>query len=256
MTPKQILQRAQTETLADKNGDRVELLVAPGLSRDEIVAFEKDSHITIPREIRALLEYSRGFTLRSKWASTQFYEDEQGLTAALRGRGCVWHPVWMDSVPAGLAPAGLEVVSDICDNSWAVEIRPPGEWGAVFYVCHDPPLIAFQAKDLAGFLLELFMLFSKNQPNHLITDAKRIEKVPLYKAAATRDSGDPVLKAFAATLKDDDVIADLREKRVGTGFSWDVFGKATRLKRHEKELLFGLTKPERKGFLRRMFGGS
>jgi len=255
MTPKQVLQRAQTETLTDKKGERVELVVAVGLSADEMAALERKRESPFPKEIRELLEYSRGFALRSKWTSSKFRDG--GLTVELSGQDWTGYPGWAAPASPEAGPRGLELISDICGNPWVIDVSRQGAWGAVFYVSHDPPFIAYQANDLTSLLLELFLLFTGTHASQFIDpDVDKAQKIPLTKAAALRKSEDAALREFASTLKDDDLVADLREKKAGTGFAWNALGGDTIVKRHQTALLFGLTRPERKGFLRGMFGGS
>lgn len=257
MTPKQVLQRARGERLTDVRGDPVDLQLAPGLSRDELLALEQKLEAPLPPAIRELLEYSRGFTLRSKWFSKYFFEggpDEGGQHALLSGRGWTGYPGWEGSAPDG-GPRGLEILADICGNPWVVDVDSRGEWGAVFYISHDPPEIAFQSNDLASFLLEFFLFFTQRHESKLIDPRNaRIERVPLQKTQALRDGSDPILRKFAATLNEDDLIADLRAKRSGTGFPWDLFGLDTEVRRFGTELAFALIKPQRKGLLRELLG--
>lgn len=245
MTPKQVLLRAQAETLTDQNGIRAELIIEPGLSEDEIHALESKRGLRFPREIRELIEFSRAFTLRKPWSSHEFpWVRPEGLAVELSGRSWTGYPGWATPDSQAPEPRGLELVTDLCGNPWVIDVGPQGDWGRVFFVSHDPPLIAYQAHDLAAFLSDVFLFCTERQSSQFIAaDCDKIQQVPLIKAAALLHSDDPVVREFASTLEDSDLVADLRREIPGTGFSWQALGGA--LKRHPTELLFGLTKPRR-----------
>jgi hypothetical protein len=138
-----------------------------------------------------------------------------------------------------------------------IDVGPRGDWGNVFYVSHDPPVIAYQAPDLASFMADVFLFCTDIESSGFIAaDSELIQQVPLVKAASLRGSGDAVIREFASTLEDRDLVADLREKRPGIGFSWQALGGE--LRRHPTELLFGLTNPSRGclSILRGLFGAS
>ena len=60
---------------------------------------------------------------------------------------------------------------------------------------------------------------------------------------------------FALSLPDNFVIADLRNKQIQSGFAWGKFGpNIDKAKRHETELIWGIEKPIKKGFLSKLFG--
>lgn len=70
-----------------------------------------------------------------------------------------------------------------------------------------------------------------------------------------RQSNDTTLKDFALSLPDNFLIADLRHKQIQNGFAWGKFGpNIGKAKRHETELIWGIEKPIKKGFLSKLFG--
>jgi hypothetical protein len=229
----------------DRNGIRTELIVEPGLSRDEILAMESERGVRFPPEIRDVIEFSRAFTIRRDWTSEEFpWVKPEGFTVTLCGEGWTGYPGWATPNSPGEVPRGLELVTDLCGNPWVIDVGPRGNWGRVFYVSHDPPLIAYQAPDLATFLSDVFLFCTDIQSSLFIAaDSEKIQQVPLVKAASFRHRGDPVIQEFASTLEDRDLIADLREERPRIGFSWQALGGD--LRRHSTELLFGLTNPSR-----------
>ncbi|MEO8532114.1 MAG: hypothetical protein ABI441_00115, partial [Flavobacterium sp.] len=58
-----------------------------------------------------------------------------------------------------------------------------------------------------------------------------------------KNSQDLTLKNFAATLPENFVIADLRNKSISNGFAWGKYSpKIQNAKRHESELIWGIEK--------------
>jgi hypothetical protein len=49
----------------------------------------------------------------------------------------------------------------------------------VFYVRHDPPLIAYHSQDSSHFLLELAMLYSATGGSRFIWESSDVKVVPL-----------------------------------------------------------------------------
>jgi hypothetical protein len=81
------------------------------------------------------------------------------------------------------------------------------------------------------------------------------ENPDLLTQPAAAASADPTLRAFAASLPPTALIADLRQPRVGQGFSWGRFGPRTDVLRAGRERIWAIVPPERKpGFFARLFG--
>ena len=130
-TPKQTL---------EKFSPRVTL--NPGLSEEEIARFQAQLPGALPLKIRELLVYSSGFEVAS----------EQLLKS--RRVGDTTRVLFTGSGGVGLSilPCPVALLGDGCGNFWVVDVNPSGAWGVILFVCHDPPVIALQAGDLADFL--------------------------------------------------------------------------------------------------------
>ena len=77
----------------------------------------------------------------------------------------------------------------------------------------------------------------------------------LIEIETARQSNDTTLKNFALSLPDNFIIADLRNKPNQNGFAWGKFGtNIDNSRRHETELIWGIEKPIKKGFLSKLFG--
>jgi len=206
-TPKQILE----------NASRLVALL-PGLSEQELAQFRKQLGGSIPADIEELLLYSAGFDYKpigtARFTGTEGFEFVE---------------VFPRSVP--LLPDGF-------GNFWVVDISPEsGEWGCVFYACHDPAVIVVQAQELGTFLSQVLDPSPSNPRNTLNYVRKeavtRIWKDDpwLVSVHDARSIEDPVVSSFARQLPDNFGLADLRPREVGSGFSWGLAGPNAEVRR-------------------------
>jgi len=72
--------------------------------------------------------------------------------------------------------------------------------------------------------------------------------------ATASSSLDPSLRAFAATLREEFQIVDLRRVDPGMGFSWGRYGPRTEVRRYGYERIFAYARPPRTGLLAKLFG--
>jgi cell wall assembly regulator SMI1 len=218
------------------------------LSEDEISRFQTQLPGTLPREIRELLTYSAGFEI----ASDQLLKSRRmGDTARVLFTGS-------GGVEISILPSLVALLGDGCGNLWVVDVDPGGAWGSVFFVCHDPPVIAIQAADLASFLDQALNPRGAGTENTLdyVTNVaiRRIWKDDpwLVSVQDARLVQDGAVSKFAEQLPDNFGVADLRSRKAGSGFSWGKAGPRADLRRNGPELIFGIEqKPP--GFLSRMF---
>ena len=131
----------------------------------------------------------------------------------------------------------------------------------MFYVCHAPAVIVKHSDNLTQFI-EHIEDFGKNgnKSNLDIIHEKVVMDIwskgnGFIELENARQSNDTTLKNFALSLPDNFVIADLRNKQIQSGFAWGKFGpNIDKAKRHETELIWGIEKPNKKGFLSKLFG--
>jgi hypothetical protein len=118
------------------------------LSEEEIARFQAQLPGALPPEIRELLVYSGGFEVAS----------EQLLRS--RRLGDTTRRLFTGSGDVGLSilPRPVALLGDGWGNFWVVDVNPSGAWGVILFVCHDPPVIALQAGDLADFLGQVLRL--------------------------------------------------------------------------------------------------
>jgi hypothetical protein len=147
---------------------------------------------------------------------------------------------------AELLPAGLPVAADGNGNFWVLDLTPDTvEVAPVFFVCHDPPVMLYQAPDLATFLDDA--LRRLEPPHRSAIDDVREDRLHdvwgsspgAISHADAVASTDVALREFAETLHDEWTIVDLRQRDVGAGLAWGRHGPRTRLARDGWERMFG-----------------
>ena len=156
----------------------------PALSEADIVEFEKRLPGNLPDDVRELLMYCSGF------------ECATGEVVRLTGAGDVGF--------GQVIPFALAVMADGFGNFWVVDVDAQGAWGVVFYISHDPPVLAVQADNLQDFLEQVRDLCVHGV--HRMTDFVRNEAVTriwkddpfVIPVPAARDARDAVVAKFAA----------------------------------------------------------
>lgn len=242
MTPLEALRELQSRKLVTiDHGEPCDAELFPPMLREEIDALEEQLGARIPAPIRELMAYAGGVAIDC---------DELVWNGRLYGQ----------QVPDAL-PCWMPLVEDGFGNSWNVDIdRHTGEWGAVYFACHDPAVMVRQADSLAAFILQ----FADDacQPEregnlHLV--AERLSHKVWDTGGVTMDaqtlrlSADPVLRR-AATSVEDGLVCDLRQARIGDGLAWGRFGPRTVITRPGPEPVFVLQRPPGAKKWRRKWG--
>jgi hypothetical protein len=214
----------------------------PPLSEAALAEFQRRLVAPLPADIADLLRYASGFRRAGQGEVSFTGVSGAGFAEAL--------------------PVAVTLLSDDAGNFWAVDVnRESGAWGAVFFASHDPPVLVIQAPDLATFLLQVLQpeeTVLKLALEHIRTvAAMRIWKedpwvVPMDEA---RRAQDQAVAKFAAQLRDNFRVADLRAKEIGSGFSWGRAGPNAEVRRNGAELIFGVEQ-KAPSFLGRLLGRS
>jgi hypothetical protein len=241
-TPTTVIKLALSESERNGKGEVPNLVLEPGLSVQDLAAFEAQLPGPLPLPARELLAFCSGF----HFEPLGFIDLVGEVNAALEE----------------ILPCGRTILVDGSGNQWVIDIHPgSGLWGAIFYVCHDPPVLVVQASNLAQFLDQVFDL--RRQSRRGAIEWVRREVVPgiwavdsLSKPAESlREVVDSQLATFARELPDGWMIADLRNLEPGQGFVWGRNGPATLLRRSDSHLLFAAGPPRSRarwlGFFRR-----
>jgi hypothetical protein len=207
---------------------------APGLTPTEIDAIESEVGAPLPPGVRTLLEH----TARVDGADIDL--DFAGLVDAV--------------ATEDFFPAALPIAGDGAGNFWVVEIVPGAEAAPVFFLAHDPPVLAYQSPDVGTFLHEAL-----TPDASAVADVRERAVFRIWREnpgeldRATALAGDDELRRFAESLDDRFTFVDLRRPQVGDGFSWGRHGPRTEMRRDGDARLYAYAAPEKKpGLLRRL----
>ncbi|MDF2770837.1 MAG: hypothetical protein K0S86_330 [Geminicoccaceae bacterium] len=159
-------------------------------------------------------------------------------------------------------PHAYSLAHDGYGNYWVLDLLPGStDWGPVFYACHDPPVIAYQAPSIEAFLRDVVAMPVDDPRSPIDEVHERVvnriwsENPGLRSQGEALASPDSAVREFAATLPGDAMIADMRSARRGDGFSWGRHGPRTELRRCGTERIWAIHRPARKpGLLSRLFG--
>ena len=229
--------------LTDDDGATHVLELLPPATAEELRTLESKLPGPLPQEIRAALAVTTGLANGPLESFSLLDLEGFGLDEAF--------------------PYAYSIAHDGFGNYWILDVQPGTEsWGPVWFACHDPAVIAFQAVSIEAFLEQVVALWHAGRES-AVAEVRDRAVHRLWRDHAhlqTPESaarGDAVLRAFAATLPPEARLADLRAARVGDGFAWGRFGPRTEIRRAGGERIWALLPPvPRPGFLRRLFGAS
>jgi hypothetical protein len=225
--------------LTDDDGDEHVLELLPPASNAEVRAIEAAMPCPLPDEIRDALRVSKGLANGPLESFSLVDLEGFGLDEAF--------------------PHAYSIAHDGFGNYWVLDLLPGSTvWGPVFYACHDPPVIAFQAPTVEQFLLDAVAIW-RSGPRSPVEAVREDVVHRIWRESSAPPAADAAenaaVRAFAAGLPQDAVIADLRQPSVGDGFAWGRFGPRTTIRRAGEEPIWALIPPERKpGLFQRIFG--
>lgn len=243
MTALEQLKSILNEEYISEDDDEYKVELKPGLTDQQIdkLATQLPSG-QIPSDIRELLKFARGFDF--------FGFDE----------------VTFDGVEQfgfeNVFPHSIQLTGDGFGNFWILDIDDKGNWGNVFYVCHDPAVVVKHSENLAEFIQHIHEYGKMGNDSNLdIVHEKSVMDIWSDSAGGfiditqAKNSTDTILKKFSSELGDNFLIADLRNKPNKTGFAWGKFGPdIDNAVRHNYDLLWGFERKIKKGFLSKLFG--
>ncbi|TDQ79060.1 SMI1/KNR4 family protein [Sphingobacterium yanglingense] len=243
MKPKEALESIISTQYISEDGDKYKVELLPGLTENEINELKEqlpDKYL--PQSIEELLLYSRGF---------EFQGLDEIRFDAINQFG--FEEFFPNSIP---------LASDGFGNFWILDISKNGDWGHVFYVCHDPAVVVKHSNDLAEFILHVDEFGRKRGASHLNdVHEKAVDKIwkvnnGFMTYGELYETEDTILREFGANFDDNFVFVDLRTKPNKTGFAWGKFGSEIHnVKRHETELIWALEKQQKKrGFFAKLLG--
>jgi len=205
--PLEVIQANLDWRFVDDEGELFEVSLLPALEQAQIDAFAEKLPCPLPQDLAEVLRQTSGFA-------------ESPLDVAR-----------FDTLaPIGLGdamPWACELMTDGCGNAWVADLQPDSTfWGPIYYICHDPPVIVYQAPDAAAFLEALFQL--GQDEDSPILDVYDRAATAIWREEAGRgmtmaeaaQAEDPTLRQFAHEVGAHHRLHDLRHARPGEGFIW------------------------------------
>jgi hypothetical protein len=200
--------------LIDEDDGVDELTLLPGLSEEELAELERRLPCALPNEIRELLSFCRGF---------EPVLESVDFSGNLGGFGL-----------EEIFPFAIPIAHDGFGNYWVVDITSSStSWGPIYYACHDAPVIVFQTDSLEHFVREIVRFGNEpweseiNDIHEKYHDRIWKENPDMMTYQACLNSGDTDLVEFAKSLDSSYLFCDLRDAKIGDGFSWGRYGAWT-----------------------------
>ena len=162
---------------------------------------------------------------------------------------------------AEFVPYGLPIAHDGFGNYWVIDLQPEcGNWGPIYFCCHDAPVMLLQASTLQQFVHEVVKMYTP--PNRSLIDDVHEDRLfdvwrknpGIISRAEAIASAENDIRTFAAGLDSDFEIIDLRNAPVGMGFSHGRYGWRTEVRRFGPRPIFAYRKPEKKSLVSRLLG--
>jgi hypothetical protein len=227
--------------LKDQAGHDQIIELQPPASDAEIQALEDRLPCRIPDDIRDALRVSKGLANGPL---------ESFSLVDLEGFGF-----------EELLPHAYSIAHDGFGNYWVLDLLPgAATWGPVFYVCHDPPVLAYQSPTIEVFLEDTVGMWRPGPRSCVdVVHEEVVSRIwrdnpDVMTPAVLQESPDPILRAFAAPLPPTALVADLRHPALGQGFAWGRFGPRTTVRRAGTERVWAIIPPDRKrGIFARLF---
>ncbi|HEX6802998.1 MAG TPA: SMI1/KNR4 family protein [Terriglobales bacterium] len=226
----ELLQKTDGALFVNQDGleDRLELL--PPLAGEELNQFEASLPCPIPEDMRELLAFARGFKIGGGLEEISFYD--------LEGIGL-----------EEIFPRAVSLAADGFGNYWVVDLTSESRsWGPIFYACHDAPVIVFQTDSLLHFVQEAIRFGNKpwkseiNDVHEGLSTRIWRDNPNVLSFESCIASQDPDLRDFAQSLNEKWEFIDLRNPKLGEGFSWGRYGPKTRTKRFGEKRIFACEK--------------
>lgn len=235
-----LLQEFDGKEIAERAGKLITGKLLPGLTPKELSTVQGMIPCALPAQIKDVLTLTRGIKPGLSEIDFSGLSLEQSFEMS------------------DVFPHGLPVAGDGNGNFWVLDLHPSSkDWAPVFYACHDPPVIIWQAKTFEEFVAQLisYSCEEEGNPIELLSEkyAHQIyhENPNVLSAEKAIQPGDPDFSAFAQSLPKGYQFIDLRRPRTGEGFSWGRYGPGTEIKRHGEQRLFAYKKAP--GFFERLF---
>jgi hypothetical protein len=226
----EFLRRLEGTVFVNQDGLRSEFKLLPPFSEQDLVTLSSSIPCPLPKEIRELLRFTRGFD--GTWVGE--------ICFASTSRFFGFEEVF---------PHAMELASDGAGNYWIVDLTSDSEfWGPIFYACHDAPVIVYQADSLLHFVEQVVQEGNKPWKSEIgdvcgrFSDQVWTDNPGVLSFSHCVNGADPDLKAFAESLDEAWLFVDLRNPVLGDGFSWGRYGPKTVVKRFGEDRIFAYQK--------------
>ena len=230
-----------SEKYVTEDEDSYKVKLMPGLSDEELISFSSRLPLEkIPEEIKELLKFSRGF---------EFLPLQEITFDAIGQFG-------MENI----FPHSVQLTGDGFGNFWILDISSQGDWGAVFYVCHDPAVIIKQAHDLGEFIRQIDDFGKKGKDSYIdIVHEKTTKDVwnnsKFISIEDAQKSANETVRNFSFNLPKSFFIADISDDFNRVGFAWGKFGPGIdNAVRYKDAHIWAFNQKTKKSFLSRIFG--
>jgi hypothetical protein len=228
----ELLRSNQNMVFVNEDGIEERLELLPPLTPAEMTAFEKTLPCPIPDEIRELLLVTGGF---------------RGVLEEVNFGGPL-----LEFGLEEIFPHAISIAGDGFGNFWVIDLTSESHaWGPVLFASHDAPVVVYQCDDLAHFVVEVFRFGNKPWKSE-IDDAHEELSTKIWRdnpGVLTHEdclqSGDIYLQEFARSLDATWLFVDLRNAKLGDGFSCGRYGPKTGNRRFGEKRIFAYQK---KGF--------
>jgi len=234
------LRPADGITLEDEDGGVSQLELLPPLSGMEMETLQAGLPCPLPAEAKELFSFARGI---------------EGILESVDFTGGLSGGFGMEEI----FPHAIPIAHDGFGNYWIVDLTPESTtWGPIFFACHDAPVIVYQTDSLAHFISELIR-FGNPPWESEINDVHEEHHARIWAEnpgtlthEQCLDSGDSDLAEFARSLGETYLYIDLRNPKVGDGFSWGRYGPQTVNRRFGTKRIFAYE--VRRSLFQRLFG--
>lgn len=238
MTPLEKLQSILDNQYETEDGESYKVNLLDGLSEQEIDELRKLlPNNFLPKEAEDLLKFSRGF---------EFYGLEEVRFDSFGQFGF-----------EEMFPYSIQLAGDGFGNFWVLDIDSKGNWGEVYYVCHDPAVVVKHSKSLTEFIGHVDEFGKKGKDSHLDT-IHEITVMDIWSSKVgvmeknERDYEFP--ESIKKQLPDMFLVADLTKEPTKTGFAWGKYGANSKIIRVGDKPIWIVEKKVKQGFLARLFG--
>lgn len=236
MTPLEQLKSILENEYTSEDGEVYKVRLLAGMTEKEIVNFKNSlPNGYLPEDIEQLLAFSKGF---------EFYGlDEIRFDSAEFGFEDVF-------------PCPIQLAGDGFGNFWILDVDSRGNWGEVYYVCHDPAVVVKHSENLAQFIGHVDEYGRTGADSHLdIIHEKVVMDIWLGKVGsmASNEKDYQFSEDILKQLPEMFLVADLTDQPLKTGFAWGKYGANAKIIRVEDKPVWIVQKQVKQGFLARLF---